>query len=239
MRYTSVIVLMGTSAAQSSRRAALGTGQGLASLRASCLDPTRTISAGIAPRGLSIGYTESSAFHVKPAYELPASRADEGVYGSFVCGTACFERKALPPSLMCFKCNARQTMLPARHRNVWTLMHRQGCWHIRPWSMHAQCSAIVFHVKPGADRTHWPIQHVSVRSTARAPFSHSLSHRVPLRDQEGQNRGETSGMHGIAMTRAARQHGETRERGIKRAGHKSALIVGMGQCQRRGQRRDT
>ena len=177
MRYTSVIVLMGTSAAQSSRRAALGTGQGLASLRASCLDPTRTISAGIAPRGLSIGYTESSAFHVKPAYELPASRADEGVYGSFVRGTACFERKALPPSLMCFKCNARQTMLPARHRNVWTFMHRQGCWHIRPWSMHAQCSAIVFHVKadvngatnqisksqPGPRRTDpSPIQYVVV-----------------------------------------------------------------------------
>ena len=115
--------------------------------------PVRTISAGIAPRGLSIGYTESSAFHVKPAYELPPSRTDEGVDGSFVRGTACFERKALPPSLMCFKCNVRQTMLPARHRNVWTLMQRQGCWHIRPWSMHAQCSAIVFHVKPAVCRS--------------------------------------------------------------------------------------
>lgn len=104
------------------------------------------------------GHSESSAFHVKPAYELPASRAEEGVDGSFVRGTACFERKALPPSLMCFKCNVRQTMLPARHRNVWTFMHRQGCWHIRPWSMHAQCSAIVFHVKPavGCSLTRFP-----------------------------------------------------------------------------------
>ena len=65
------------------------------------------------------GHSESSAFHVKPAYELPASRAEEGVDGSFVRGTACFERKALPPSLMCFKCNVRQTMLPTGSQ-VWT-----------------------------------------------------------------------------------------------------------------------
>ena len=104
--------------------------------------------------------------------------------------------------------------------------------------MYAQRSTIVFHVKPGVKRSHWPTQRVSARSTAHGPFSHSLCHRVALRDREGQKRGETSGMHGISMTRAARQHGETRERG-KRAGHESALIVGMRKCQRRGQRRDT
>jgi len=42
-----------------------------------------------------------------------------GFYSSFVRGTACFERKALPPSLMCFECNARQTMLPTGSQ-VWT-----------------------------------------------------------------------------------------------------------------------
>lgn len=42
---------------------------------------------------------------------------------------------------------------PPRHRHVWTLMHRQGCRHIRTWSMHAQYSAIVFHVKPAVCRS--------------------------------------------------------------------------------------
>ena len=49
---------------------------------------------------------------MKPAYELPPSRTDEGVDGSFVRGTACFERKTLPPSLMCFQRTANN----AAHR---------------------------------------------------------------------------------------------------------------------------
>lgn len=111
-------------------------------------------------------------------------------------------------------------------------MHRQGCRHIRPWSMHAQCSAIVFHVKPGADRTHWPIQHVSVRSTAHGPFSHSVCRRVPLRDRVArQKRGSASGLPSVAMRRAARLlQGDAGVGGFRRAGHESALIVSMGQC---------
>ena len=121
---------------------------------------------------------------MKPAYELPASRADEGVDGSFVRGTACFERKALPPSSMCFECSARQTILPGASW-VWTSSPMHKRQHIGTWSAHAQRSTIMFHVKPGVGCAHRPHQHVSATSTGYAPYSHSLSHRVPLRDAGG------------------------------------------------------
>ena len=43
----------------------------------------------------------------------------------------------------------------------------------------------MFHVKPGVGCVHRPHQHVSATSTGYAPYSHSLSHRVPLRDAGG------------------------------------------------------
>ena len=86
------------------------------------------------------------------------------------------------------------------------------------WSIPTQCSTFMFHVKPGVDRSHWPIQHVSARSTARAPFSHSLSHRVPLRDRVArQKRGSASGLPSVAMRRAARLlRGDAGEGGVRR-----------------------
>ena len=113
----------------------------------------------------------------------------------------------------------QRTANNAAHRvTAWTLLRKHGCQHIRRWSTHAQRSAIMFHVKPGVDRSHWPIQHVSARSTARAPFSHSLSHRVPLRDRVArQKRGSASGLPSVAMRRAARLlRGDAGEGGVRR-----------------------
>ena len=129
-----------------------------------------------------------------------------GFYSSFVRGTACFERKALPPSSMCFECNARQTMLPTGSQ-VWTSLRKHGCQHIRRWSTHAQRSAIMFHVKPGVDRSHWPILHVSARSTTRTPFSHSLCRCVPPRDTRRRVR-STQRCHDAGRTAATRRRGK-------------------------------
>ena len=85
---------------------------------------------------------------------------------------------------MCFECNAQQTML-ATGSQVWTSLRRQGRRHIGKRGTHAPRSAIMFHVKPGVGCAHRPHQHVSATSTRYAPYSHSLSHRVPLRDAGG------------------------------------------------------
>lgn len=122
--------------------------------------PVRTISAGIVTGEQSIdtfGTLSVSRETCWRTFRIP--RRGMGFYSSFVRGTACFERKTLPPSSMCFECNARQTMLPTGSQ-VWTSLRRQGRRHIGKRGTHAQRSAIMFHVKPGADRTHWPIQHV-------------------------------------------------------------------------------
>ena len=50
------------------------------------------------------------------------------------------------------------------------------------WSIPTQCSTFMFHVKPGVDRTHWPIQRVSATFTGHASFSHSPSRRMRLND---------------------------------------------------------
>lgn len=100
--------------------------------------------------------------------------------------------------------------------------------------MHAQHSAIMFHVKPGAHRTHWPIQYVSARSTAHGFFSHSLCHCVPPRDPGArQKHGDVSGLPSVVMTRVARLlRGDAGEGGVRRARHESALVISMGQCHR-------
>jgi len=81
----------------------------------------------------------------------------EGIYSSFIRGGACFERMALLPSFICFELNARQTMTSASH--VRTCSHIIGCQAIGTWNMRTQRSAIMFHVKPGVNRTRWLIQH--------------------------------------------------------------------------------
>lgn len=85
---------------------------------------------------------------------------------------------------MCFECSARQTILPGASW-VWTSSPMHKRQHIGTWSAHAQRSTIMFHVKPGVGCAHRPHQHVSATSTGYAPYSHSLSHRVPLRDAGG------------------------------------------------------
>ena len=67
-------------------------------------------------------------------------------------------------------------------------------------------------------RCHCPNQHVSARSTARAPFSHLLSHRVPLRERVArQKRGSASCLPSVAMRRAARLlRGDAGEGGVRR-----------------------
>ena len=117
-----------------------------------------------------------------------------------------YERKAPSPSLMRFERNARQTMLPTGSQ-VWTSLRRHRRQHIRRWSMRAQRSAIMFHVKPGVDRSHWPIQHVSARSTARTPFSHSLSRCMPPRDARRRVR-STQRCHDAGRTAATRRRGK-------------------------------
>ena len=69
----------------------------------------------------------------------------------------------------------------------------------------AQRSTIMFHVKPGVDRAHRPVQRASATSTVHAPFSHSPVHRVPLREPgEDLKRGDAAGLPSVAMMRAAR-----------------------------------
>ena len=85
---------------------------------------------------------------------------------------------------MCFECSARQTILPGASQ-VWTSSPMHKRQHIGTWSAQTQRSTIMFHVKPGVGCAHRPHQHVSATSTGYVPYSHSLSHRVPLRDAGG------------------------------------------------------
>ena len=107
-----------------------------------------------------------------------------------------------------FACNARQAMLPTGSQ-VWTSLRRHRRQHIRRWSMRAQRSAIMFHVKPGVDRTHWRIQHVSARSTAHGPFSHSLcAAERPWGASEARRRiRSTQRCHDVDRTAATRRRG--------------------------------
>lgn len=86
---------------------------------------------------------------------------------------------------MCFECSARRTTLPAAPQACMDVIAHTGVRHIRIRSMHAQHGAIVFHVKPGVGCAHQPHQRVSATPTRYAPYSRSLSHRVPLRDAGG------------------------------------------------------
>jgi len=116
--------------------------------------PVRTISGGIVPAGQSIG--TFGILSVSRETCIRASRFSCCSRGSRV---PSFEEGCAmnawryPPRSSASSATRGEQRCPPRHRHVWTLMHRQGCRHIRTWSMHAQYSAIVFHVKPAVCRS--------------------------------------------------------------------------------------
>ena len=112
MRYTSVIVLMGTSAAQSSRRAALGTGQELALLGPASMSRQNDQCWHRTTR------TEHRIYGILSVSRETCIRASRFSCCSRGSRVSSFEEECAMnawryPSLMCFECNTWRTTLPA------------------------------------------------------------------------------------------------------------------------------
>lgn len=147
-----------------------------------CLDtpPERSVLASQREDGVS-GKAGSSAFHVKLASELSVPRAN-GKDLQFLHSRRGVLRTHGAATLV-HLLRARRMGNNDAHRV--TGMDSLGIYGRQPigrWSIHTQCSTFMFHVKPGVDRTHWPIQRVSAAFTGHAPFSHSPSRRMRLSD---------------------------------------------------------
>ena len=150
-----------------------------------CLEtpPERSVSASRPEDGAS-RHTGFSVFHVKPTSELSVPRANgrDSTVPSFGERRASNAWRATLVHLL----RARRMGNNDAHRV--TGMDSLGIYGRQPigrWSIPTQCSTFMFHVKPGVDRTHWPIQRVSATFTGHAPFSHSPSRRVQLSDPGG------------------------------------------------------